>query len=147
MLKKLIKLWSEMQTKQRVEAVIASILTLILLTVVPVYAWFAYSNTLQTMTKLKEPDSLDIRAGGEPDVIQNFELKDIDLKSIYDTSSPKRYVFSVITGDPSLHYDIQIAHTTNIPFTYSLYRATKIASLEGDEPSEELVRIPRRGSG
>ncbi|MEE5993294.1 MAG: hypothetical protein V3G42_08640 [Oscillospiraceae bacterium] len=134
-MKKIAELWNRMGKKQKIESIIASILTLFLFVGTPIYAWFAYTNTLQTMTKVKEPDSLDIRAGGKPDVIQNFELKDIDLKNISDTGTPKRYVFSVITGDETLHYDIQIAHTTNIPFTYTLYRAEKITSWEGDEPA------------
>lgn len=121
-MKVLYKKITNMRPSQRVEFIIAAVLSLFLLVAVPIYAWFTYVNRLENLTKIKAPTSLDIRAGHK-DAIEYLELKDIDIEDIKDNGNPKRYVFCVKTGNESLHYDIQLAHTTNIPFLYTLYRA------------------------
>lgn len=110
----------------RMEIIIASVLTLFVVIVVPIYAWFAYINKMEAMTKIMAPASLDLKAG-HADLIENFELKNIDIASIRSEGS-KCYVFCVKTGSTSVHYDIQLAHTTNIPLTYTLYRANEVTA-------------------
>lgn len=119
---------SKLTDIQRIECVIAAIITFALIIAVPSYAWFSYSRQMETMTKVKAPASLDIRAGNK-DAIENFELRDIDIEDI-KTNGSKCYVFCVQTGSTEAHYDIQLAHTTNIPFTYSLYRADKVEDIQ-----------------
>lgn len=37
-----------------------------------------------------------------------------------------RYVFCVITEDNDISYDLQLAHTTNIPFDYKIHKAENL---------------------
>lgn len=124
---KLFKKFKQLDKKKRVEVIISSILTVALMIALPVYAWFASNKNLETITKIKEPGEIIIRAGKrsgetEADSIVNFEMKDIDIESIAG-GKPQRFVFSVMPGDYNLGYKIQLAHTTNIPFVYKIYKA------------------------
>lgn len=124
-IKILYKNFQKLDAERKAECVIAAIFTLFLLMGIPVYAWFSYSKQMETLTKIKAPTSLDIRAGNK-DAIENLELKNIDIEDIKKNGNPKRYVFCVRTGNINATYDIQLAHTTNIPFTYTLYRAREV---------------------
>jgi len=124
---KLGKKFKQLNKKKKIEVIVSSILTVALLIALPVYAWFASNKNLETITKIKEPGEIIIRAGKrtsqtEADAIVNFEMKDIDIESIA-SGKPQRFVFSVMPGDYNLGYRIQLAHTTNIPFVYTLYKA------------------------
>ncbi|MGN1480950.1 hypothetical protein [Porcipelethomonas sp.] len=116
------KMYQNLNKMQKIQVVLASVITLIFLAEILVYAWFALSsNKAETMTKVQEPKNLDIRAGNA-ESIEYFDLNDINIEEI-TADSPKCYVFCVVTGSSKTLYDLQIAHTTNIPFTYTLYRA------------------------
>lgn len=116
------EIFQNLNKMQKIQAILASIVSILFLVEIPIYAWFALSsNKAETMTKIQEPKNLDIRAGNA-ESIEYFDLNDINIEEI-TADSPKRYVFCVVTGSNKTLYDIQIAHTTNIPFTYSLYRA------------------------
>ena len=125
-LKKLKEGFSELSTGNKVQAISAAFLTLALIIGLPVYAWFALGGKIEAFTKIKEPDNLDIRAG-HYDAVQYFSLNDIDIEKIA-TGTPHRVVFSVSAGDYKIPYQIQLAHTTNIPFKYKIYRATEYTS-------------------
>lgn len=120
-----------MNRRQKTEAVIASVLTLLLFAGLPAYAWFAKSKNLKTITKIKEPGEIIIRSGksvqtnADADPVVNFEMKDIDIETIA-AGTPGRYVFSVKPGEYNPQYDLILAHTTNIPFTYTLYKASYV---------------------
>ena len=126
-MKKLSKFIKELTIIQWIEIVLASVLTVSLFLGTPVFAWFRSANELETMTMIKQPDNLDIRAGNYDQII-NFDLSDIDIEKMLENEDDptKCYVFSVNAGDYKIPYKLQLAHTTNIPFTYSLYRATKV---------------------
>jgi len=130
-MKKVREIFGRLSTRQKLEAVVALSATLFLLIAVPVYAWFSYSDKIETMTKVKEPEKLNLCAG-DGDSIENFELSNIDLEDIQKSGKPKCYVFGVVTGNSKTFYDIQLAHTTNIPFTYTLYRAEETNSSDTD---------------
>lgn len=121
--------WKEqfhsLKKAQKIELVLAAVLTLAIIIGVPVYAWFVQEDRVEAFTKIKAPITLDIRAGKKKD-IENFVLDGIDLKGIMENNEPERFVFCVKTGKPDVEYDIQLAHTTNIPFTYTLYRAAEV---------------------
>lgn len=119
----------QLNGRQKTEFIIASALTAAFMIALPVYAWFSSNRNLETITKIKEPGEIIIRAGKrtgetEADPIVNFEMKDLDIEAIISDHKPQQFVFSVLPGDYNLGYDIQLAHTTNIPFTYTLYKAT-----------------------
>ena len=83
---------------------------------ISVYAWFAYQNGIAAFTKIKEPPSINLASGGDDPALY------ISLENIDVTAGTEKYViFSVEPGKYSA-YDIQLSHTTNIPFTYELYR-------------------------
>lgn len=130
-MKKIIDKLHALNTIQKIEFVIALLLSLITVIGFPVYAWFSHTNNIETMTKIKEPDNLDIRAGNF-DQIVNFDLSDIDIEDMAKNSKSKYYIFSVSAGDYKIKYDIQLAHTTNIPFKYTLWKATQVQSSDGE---------------
>ncbi len=134
---RLKKEFSELSTVKKVQAIIASVLTMLLMIALPVYAWFALGGKLEAFTKIKEPDNLDIRAGHYDDV-KYFNLNDIDIESI-TAGNPHRVVFSVNAGDYKIPYQIQLAHTTNIPFKYRIYRATEYKSNDPNAPANPDV--------
>ncbi|MGN0615475.1 hypothetical protein [Ruminococcus flavefaciens] len=142
---KVINKFKKMDKRQKVEVVAASILSAALLISLPTYAWFASNKNLETITKIKEPGEMMIRAGrtiktDEADPIVNFELNDINIESISE-GKPQLFIFSVSPGDNKLGYRIQLAHTTNIPFTYKIYKANEKKDVTGltDAQKTELA--------
>lgn len=144
LLKSVYQKLKEMDRRHKTECIIASVLTAVFFGGLPVYAWFSNSKNLKTITKVKEPGEIIIRAGksdptaADADPIVNFEMKDIDIESI-SKGTPGRYVFSVKPGDYNQSYDLILAHTTNIPFTYTLYRAQAVDTSEMSE--EEIAAL------
>lgn len=124
--KKLREKFKDLSKTQKIQLVIASLLTLTLVIGIPVYAWFALSSRFESLTKIKAPMTLDIKSGHAHD-IRHLDLSDIDAN---DSAGYKDYIFAVKAGN-SAAYDIQIAHTTNIPFTYTLYRAKELGETSG----------------
>lgn len=102
----------------RIQLLIALICTM----AIPVYAWFAYQNRIEALTRIKEPPSINLASGGDDPALY-ITLENIDVTT---TGSTKYIVFSIEPGKYSA-YDIQLSHTTNIPFTYQLYRVMEDA--------------------
>lgn len=97
----------------------------------PVCAWFAFQTKVETMTYINDPPSLSLAAGSN-DSVQCFELRNINVERATDGDYFQDFVFSVETADAH-QYDLQLAHTTNIPFVYELYRVKEDA-VNGDIP-------------
>ena len=83
---------------------------------VPVYAWFAHQDRIEVLSKINEPPSITLASGGDDPALY-ITLENIDVSS----GTEKYVLFSVEPGKYSA-YDIQLTHTTNIPFRYELYR-------------------------
>ncbi|MEE3415387.1 MAG: hypothetical protein VZR53_08455 [Prevotella sp.] len=111
-MKKVIEKFKKLSLPMKIQLIIALIST----AAIPVYAWFAYQDKIEIMSKVKEPPSINLASGGDDPALY-ISLENIDVSS--DTE--KYIVFSVEPGKYSA-YDIQLSHTTNIPFTYELYR-------------------------
>ncbi|MCR5461069.1 MAG: hypothetical protein K6F51_14440 [Acetatifactor sp.] len=124
-MKKLKQYFLQLKMIRRVELVLSILCTVFLLVIFPAFAWFSYVNRMETMTKIKEPDNLDIKAGNFDQII-NFEIRDVDIEKMVETGVSEYRVFSVSAGDYMISYYLQLAHTTNIPFTYKIYRATRL---------------------
>ena len=148
---KLLKKIKNLKGRQKTEFIIAASLTAILFVSFPVYAWFSYSRNLETLTKIKEPGGIIIRAGKsdasakDADPIVNFEMKEIDIEDIAEGKSAQ-YVFSVKTGEYNSKYHLLLAHTTNIPFTYSIYNASNATDTENEDciayhPKDDTSKI------
>lgn len=134
---KLLEKIKKLNGRQKAEFVIASVLTVVFMIALPAYAWFSSNRNLETITKIKEPGDIFFRSGRaisltDADPIVHFEMQDIDIEAI-SKGTPKRYVFSVMPGGYKVNYDLQLAHTTNIPFTYKLYKATESKGLTTDQ--------------
>ena len=111
-MKRLIEQLKKLSLSVKIQLVIALLCT----TAIPVYAWFSYQDKIEAMSKIKEPPSINLASGGDDPALY-INLENIDVSSGTD----KFIVFSVEPGKYSA-YDIQLSHTTNIPFTYELYR-------------------------
>lgn len=108
--------WSG-RKKRAIAAVAAAALALVVL---PVFAWLYMQRSMETITKVNMPYALLIGAG-DAKPIQQLELSNIDVSG---TQKYKDVVFCVYSEKPSKSYDLQLAHTTNIGFTYEIYTAT-----------------------
>lgn len=90
------------------------------------YAWFRQSYSLSTVAKIKASIRLDLAAGNGEDA-SRFQIGTVDTTGEVVTS--KDYVIAVKKDKPT-NYILQIGHTTNIPFTYTLYKATATDSVD-----------------
>lgn len=86
-------------------------------------AWLYMSRNLDNLGVIKAPVRLELRSGALESVEQ-FELGEIDASS---PDRSKNYVFAVY-GDKGSQYKIQLAYTTNIPFTYTIHTAKQYGS-------------------
>ena len=86
-----------------------------------------YSQILCSCNKIKCPTQLYITAGNKESVA-NLEMADIDVEN----GSYKDFVFGIGGADVQ-QYQIQLAHTTNIPFEYEIYRAKSVSETEKSE--------------
>lgn len=105
---------------QKKQAVAAVVIALIAMAVVPILAWFYYQRSMQTITKINAPNPMQIGAGNAQ-AIKELELNDIDVTV---TPKYKDVVFCVYSQNPCT-YNLQLAHTTNIGFTYTIYPAKR----------------------
>ncbi len=112
-MKKLIEKVKKLSLPVIIQLVIALLCTI----AVPVFAWFAYQNRIEALSKIKEPPSINLASGGNDPALY-ITLENIDVTTSGNT---KDVVFSVEPGKYQA-YDLQLSHTTNIPFTYKLYR-------------------------
>ena len=123
---KLKEKFRSMSLSKKVQLCVAVLSTLALAVAIPVAAWFAQEKRLALLTKVNAPSSLYINAGNREDIV-NLDISKINVEEKDDNGNPieeKYYVFCV-QGDNVAKYDLQIAHTTNIPFTYTLYTAVE----------------------
>ena len=119
----------EKQDKWQKYQVIFTLIAAALLTVlVGTLAWMTYVRRLQMATIVDMPNLIiqgPLGADTSP-----IELGDIDVTN----GTSRQYMFS-ITATSASGYQLQLAHTTNIPFTYRIYSAT----LNGSGPNTITV--------
>ena len=104
----------------------ASIISLVLTVFVLVsvtLSWFFTQRELDTLTWIKTPIILSIGSGQNHDIAY-LDMGDIDAST---ASCSADYVFSVY-GEPIDIYSLQLAYTTNIAFSYDIYRANVAGS-------------------
>ena len=127
----LIKRILKLPASKKIQIIISISLTLLFIISFPVLAWFTTQKKIATVAKVNSPAKLSIKSGAKEDIIQ-FRMSGINVG---DGTEPghKDYVFCV-EGEEVSTYKLQIAHTTNINFTYTLYKAyTNEAGGEGVE--------------
>lgn len=118
---------SKIQLNKRLLVIAAVSLVVLLMTSVTAYAWFTNRRRLDTMTKINAPSTLVIGAGNKEDSI-NIDLGSIDVES----GTNKYVVFCVYSDLSAQKYKVQLARTTNINFTYTIYQASESAADSGD---------------
>ena len=123
----------KMEKKKKRQLVIAVSLSVVLLVALPVYAWFTHKRSVALTTKINAPTQLYITAGNKESVA-NLEMADIDVEN----GSYKYFVFGIVGADVK-QYQIQLAHTTNIPFEYEIYRAKSVS--ETEKSAEAIVYV------
>lgn len=123
----------KMEKKKKRQLVIAVSLSVVLLVALPVYAWFTHKRSVALTTKINAPTQLYITAGNKESVA-NLEMADIDVEN----GSYKDFVFGIGGADVQ-QYQIQLAHTTNIPFEYEIYRAKSVS--ETEKSAEAVVYV------
>ena len=101
-------------------AVCGVFLALLALLAVPVLAWLYIHRSVETMAKVNMPYAIRIGAGDAQDV-QQLELGNIDVSG---EQRSKDVMFCVYSDQQEKAYDLQLAHTTNIGFTYTIYKAS-----------------------
>jgi len=124
--KNIVQRYSSLTKIEKIQLFVAIGFTLASIIVAPVFAWFSFQTKVETMSYVNDPPTLSL-ASGHQDSIQFFQLKNIDVKRLNDGSYYQDFVFSVET-EKALEYDLQLCHTTNIPFTYELWRAKEDVS-------------------
>ncbi len=105
---------------KRIQLIASIILTAVLIVAVVIFAWLMNRKKAATMARINSPAKLSIKSGYAEDII-NFEMSGIDVGNGTEGGS-QNFVFCV-EGEDVSKYNLQIAHTTNINFTYTLYRA------------------------
>lgn len=133
MTKSIFGKFRKMEKKKKRQLVIAVSLSVVLLVALPVYAWFTHKRSIALTTKINAPTQLYITAGNKESVA-NLEMADIDVEN----GSYKDFVFG-IGGTDVQNYQIQLAHTTNIPFEYEIYRAKSVQ--EADKDDDTVVYV------
>ncbi len=126
-IKRITAKFKKLRTKDRIMAIAALALTMAVMIAVPTMAWFAHQKQIATMAKINSPSKLSLKSGAREDIIQ-FKMSGIDTTK----GSSKDFVFCV-EGEDISNYNIQLAHTTNINFSYKLYKATESSDSTGVE--------------
>ena len=135
--KNILNKFKSLSVMQRAEVIAAMVLTIAVFIAVPVYAWFSYQRKAAEMFKVEYPNALYINAAHREDRIF-FDLDAININDykldpqtkslIKDLNgdpikvTQMMYVFSV-SGSNATSFRLQMAHTTNNLFTYTLYEA------------------------
>ena len=119
--------------KKKILFFFASILTLVLLVITPIFAWFMNDRRIESMIKVNAPTVITIGSGAG-DAAEMINLSRINVEETIGSGGrvlEGTYVFS-IQGKYLSAYDLQIARTTNIPFEYEIYRVSSV-EVEGDD--------------
>lgn len=101
---------------------------------VTVYSWFTNQRKLATVTRVNAPSALVIGAGAKESSM-NINIGSINVE---DKSRKKDFVFSVYSDNSVSNYKLQLAHTTNIDFVYTIYKADESMSSQGSDSVEYI---------
>lgn len=146
MVKNVVNKIKELPLSKKIQIICAILLTICFIIVIPVYAWFTNQKKAAEMFKVQYPNALYINAAHREDQMY-FDLDGININEyakdpvtgmpIYRENANGelegikvekfRYVFSV-SGSSTDEFTLQMAHTTNNLFTYTLYEAEQYTS-------------------
>lgn len=115
---KIKKNYAKLPKKQRIQLWIAILLTVTVICSFPTYAWFTRERKMAVMASINAPYTLFLSTGNQESMVY-FDMSTVDVAS---GVTHKDYVFSVQGSWDINEYYVQLAHTTNIPFSYSVFR-------------------------
>ena len=131
---KSIKLfWTETSKKQKIQVIIATFLTLLLTIQIPVMAWFRKQREAARFERINAPNTLFVTAAHREDS-KNLVM---DGKWMYANGNEygkmeyQDFVFAV-AGDYVEDFTLQLAHTTNNPYTYEIFEAEALTHPPSD---------------
>ena len=121
--------WNSISKKKKIQIAIATSMTILLTVQVPVMAWFRNRREAARLERINSPNTLFITAAHREDST-NLVMDDItvDGKWYYANGTEagimtyQDYVFAV-AGDYVEDFTLQLAHTTNNPYTYQIFEA------------------------
>ena len=129
----------QLSLSKRIQIIVAMVLTLAILIAVPSFSWFSYQRRIIKLYKVDKPNPLYLSAAHREDSM-HFEIDGIFIDEILvdgdgdpildgegneQKITYKDYVFCV-TGEAVRSFTIQIAYTTNNPFTYQVFAAKEL---------------------
>ena len=121
-------LWAKIKglsTVNKIQLISAVIMTLAVIVIIPLYAWFSYKKGLAELQLIKSPDLLYITAANAESV-KNLDMSGINVEAnkIVDGQEVpidnKLFPFCV-AGDYVPSFTLQLAHTSNNPFKYEIF--------------------------
>lgn len=132
------QLWKDISKKQKIQVVIAASLTLLLTVQLPVMAWFRKKREAARFERINAPNTLFVTAAHREDS-KYLVMDDITVDgkwtysngNEYGTMKYQDYVFAV-AGDYVESFTLQLAHTTNNPYTYEIFEAEAKTNTPGD---------------
>ncbi|MCR5019993.1 hypothetical protein [Ruminococcus sp.] len=146
-MKRILEKFNGLTISKKIQLITAMVLTVAFLTAIPVYAWFTSQKKAAEMYKIEYPNSLYINAAHREDRMY-FKLDTIDVNeyakdesgdTIYKDGKPvfvteKNYIFTV-TGANAEKFILQMAHTNNNLFNYTIYEAKQYDYLSTNAPA------------
>ena len=162
-MKNIIDKIKKLSVSKKIQLAVALFLTVAVIIAIPVYAWFSNQRKAAEMYKVEYPNSLFINAAHREDRIY-FGLDGIKVNEYEMTPDGSNYardennnliqireqyyIFSV-SGSNTRNFLLQMAHTNNNLFTYTVYEATQysneaaataaVTTTETDEVSGETI--------
>lgn len=156
-IKTMIQGFMAMPPRKKCMVTVSAAMTVFVAAAIPVYAWFSSQKKAAEMYKVEFPSSLYLNAAHREDQIW-FDLGEINMNEyrrnyvgqwLDATGTPTdskeqagkitnmRYVFSV-SGTSTTKYTLQLAHTTNNEFTYTIYQAKQYYYDKGTAATAEI---------
>ncbi len=123
MWKKAIAWFKELPKKKRMLLTVSIILTLFLLVEIPVLAWLSSQRKMAVLANVNAPYTLYLSSGHQEDLVYlDMSSIDVGTPGTEGRETHKDFIFSVQGSWDISSYYLQLAHTTNIPFEYTVYR-------------------------
>jgi len=119
--------------KRRIQLTVSIVLTLLLMVEIPVFAWFSSQRKMAVLGNVNAPYTLFLSAGHQEDLIYlDMSSIDVGTPGTREKGTHKDFIFSVQGSWDISSYYLQLAHTTNIPFEYTIYRVKDNGEGEGE---------------
>ena len=108
--------------KKKIMLIVSIVLTFLLGIELSVYAWFSSQRRMAVLGNINAPYTLYLSAANQESLVY-LDMSSIDVGIPGSrTTTHKDFVFSVQGSWDIAEYYLQLAHTTNIPFQYTIYR-------------------------